>query len=158
MIKITHVSIFEAPSKILVNPVNTVGVMGKGLALEFRERYPAMFRFYKAACSGGGFKVGSLLSWGNGKVNIVNFATKEHWRQPSSLEIIEAGLIEFCRLSNARHLPLGAVSFPQLGCGEGGLNWKRDVMPLMFSYLDDLRTVCYIHVYKNQFQNKSKND
>ncbi len=117
-------SLFESEAEALVNPVNTEGVMGAGLAREFRNRYPDMYREYQRICARGMLDVGTMHFWLTGSKEpqfIVNFPTKRSWRQPSQLEWIERGLDEL-----KRHLLLRSitsVAIPALGCGHGGLAW-----------------------------------
>jgi O-acetyl-ADP-ribose deacetylase (regulator of RNase III) len=133
--------IFKQQGAVLVNPVNTVGVMGKGLALAMKIRFPAMFEAYVLACGVGECKVGRVWLWQGAAAKVLCFPTKAHWREPSTLAIIEAGLQDFA----ARHAELGiaAAAFPQLGCGAGGLSWA-DVEPLMRRYLEPLPVRCVV--------------
>lgn len=84
--------IFSSPAQVLVNTVNTVGVMGKGVALEFKKRYPAMFKSYERVCDEKQLEIGKLLLWKGPEKWVLMFPTKKHWRSPSKLEYIEAGL------------------------------------------------------------------
>jgi O-acetyl-ADP-ribose deacetylase (regulator of RNase III) len=131
-------SIFAAPREFaLVNPVNTAGVMGAGLAREFKRRYPEMFREYAALCANERLAVGKLFFYRAPDARvIVNLPTKQHWRQPSRLEFVETGLRLFATYYAA--FEITAVAFPRLGCGLGGLNWENQVKPLMERYLDPL--------------------
>jgi O-acetyl-ADP-ribose deacetylase (regulator of RNase III) len=114
-----------ADAEALVNTVNTVGVMGKGLALQFRQAYPAMFRAYREACDIGQIKTGSMWVWSTGRSAnprlIVNFPTKRHWRAPSRMEYIETGLIDLARV--IRQHAITSIAVPPLGVGLGGLPW-----------------------------------
>src|SRR4051794_35789340 len=93
-------NLFEAPVQTLVNTVNTVGVMGKGIALTFRQIYPEMFQEYRDLCERGKIDIGALYLYRDPIVNtqVLNFPTKKHWRNPSKLEYIEAGLNCFTRI------------------------------------------------------------
>jgi O-acetyl-ADP-ribose deacetylase (regulator of RNase III) len=138
-------SIFDSPAQALVNPVNTVGVMGKGLALVFKQRYPAMFQEYRTRCQTGVMEIGQLHTYqANDKIS-VNIPTKKHWRNPAKREFVEAGLQAFVESYEAHGI--SSVSFPQLGTGLGGLNWESQVKPLMEQYLTDLPIPVYIHLY-----------
>src|SRR5690349_16891779 len=95
MITYIHGDIFESSAQVLVNPVNTAGAMGKGLALAFKKRYPAMFEAYRTRCENGQFQVGDLWLYKTSDKWILNFPTKRHWREKSTLEIIETGLKKF---------------------------------------------------------------
>lgn len=145
MITYLTTNLFDSPAQTLVNTVNTVGVMGKGIALLFKQRYPEMYHQYRKLCQAGELEVGKLFIYRAADKIIVNFPTKKHWRSPSRLEYVEAGLKEF-----VRHYPeyeISSLSFPQLGCGQGGLNWEQEVQPVMEGYLKDLPTPVYIHLY-----------
>lgn len=142
---ITYVKgdIFSSPSKIIVNTVNTVGVMGKGIALEFKNRYPEMYQRYKALCDEKRLDVGKLVLWKNSSKWVLLFPTKKHWRNPSKMEYIEQGLIRF--VENWDKLGANSIAFPRLGCGNGGLAWE-EVRPLMEKYLSSLPLQILIYV------------
>lgn len=135
--------IFKSPAKILVNTVNTVGVMGKGVAFEFKKQYPEMFCRYKQLCEEDKLKVGSLFLWKKEKKWILLFPTKIHWRNPSRLEYIEAGLKKIA--DNWDKLGADSIAFPRLGCGNGGLEWK-EVQILMEKYLKSIPLDIYIYI------------
>ena len=123
MIHFVKGNIFESKAEALVNAVNTVGVMGKGIALEFKNRYPENYKMYKAACDKGTFKTGSVLVVveSDGKT-IINFPTKAHWKDASKIEYIAEGLIALKH--KIAELNLASVALPALGCGLGGLKWE----------------------------------
>lgn len=148
-------SIFGAKSQTIVNTVNCVGVMGKGLALEFRKRYPRMFEEYRKEYEEGRLAIGKLHLFTRYPDHwILNFPTKKHWRQKSRIEYIEAGLKTFAE--NYRAWGIKSIAFPQLGCQLGGLNWK-DVKPLMESYLKDLPDLSVtIYSYKPRKEERRK--
>ncbi len=135
-------SILESTAQTLVNTVNCVGVMGKGLAKAFRARDPAMYEAYKGICERKLLEPGKLWLWQGSNGWVLNFPTKQHWRNPSRMEWIEAGLKKFV----AEHVARGIteISFPRLGCGNGNLNWD-DVRPLMEHYLGKVGITVYIH-------------
>ena len=135
-------SLLESPAQTLVNTVNCVGVMGKGLAKAFRDREPAMFARYKDVCSTGQLEPGKLWLWRGTENWTLNFPTKIHWRQPSKLEWVEAGLHKF--VSTYKEQGIKEISFPRLGCGNGNLDWE-DVKPMMEGYLSNLDIPVYIH-------------
>ena len=137
-------SILESTAQTLVNTVNCVGVMGKGLAKAFKERDPAMFKAYKSICERKLLEPGKLWLWQGARGWVLNFPTKQHWRSPSRLEWIEAGLEKFVAEHSERGI--NEVSFPRLGCGNGGLNWD-DVRPMMEHYLKKVQITVYIHDY-----------
>src|SRR6185369_4326034 len=121
-------SILQSSAQTLVNTVNCVGVMGKGLAHAFKEREPSMFAAYKRICDEHRLEPGKLWLW-RGSANWgLNFPTKVHWRNPSKLEWIEAGLEKFVAAYEAQGIT--EVSFPKLGCGNGNLDWE-EVRPVM---------------------------
>lgn len=128
--------IFRSGRQTLVCPVNTVGVMGKGLALIFAKRYPALLRPYRQACMSGELSIGRLWSFDFAGVNILCFPSKAHWRQPSSTSFIEAGLQDLVN----RHVELGIedLAMVPVGCGLGELVYEWDVKPLFNHYLNAL--------------------
>jgi O-acetyl-ADP-ribose deacetylase (regulator of RNase III) len=143
MLRFVETPLFESPAQTLVNTVNAVGVMGKGVALEFKKRYPEMFRRYAEFCRRGDFDVGKLYLHRTPNKWVLNFPTKKDWRNPSQLEYIERGLEKFVEFYSRQGIT--SISFPQLGCGNGGLSW-RDVEPLMVRYLEPLPIPIYVHL------------
>jgi O-acetyl-ADP-ribose deacetylase (regulator of RNase III) len=136
MIEEVHdADLFDIPADAIVNPVNCVGVMGKGIALEIKKRYPKSYRAYKVACECGHLRPGVLfyVAGQGGERSIVHFASKDHWRQPSKLEWVQAGLEDLRRHYTAWGLK--SIAMPQLGCGLGKLNWE-DVRPLILTALE----------------------
>ena len=127
-------TIFESSAQTLVNTVNCVGIMGKGLALEFKNRYPAMFDKYKSFCDKGVFKPGVLWIYKaeDGKW-ILNSPTKIDWRNPSEMSYIEEGLKKFVEIWKEKGIT--SIAFPLLGCTNGGLN-PDEVIPIMEKYLN----------------------
>ncbi len=136
--------IFQSSARVLVNPVNTAGVMGKGLALAFKKRYPAMFEAYRTLCETGQFQVGDLWLYKAPDKWILNFPTKRHWREKSTLAIIETGLQKFVAIY--AETGIESVAFPMLGSGLGGLDWETQVRPLMERYLGSLAIEIVIYV------------
>lgn len=124
MIRYTSGDMFDQSADVRVNTVNCVGVMGAGVALAFKSRYPDMFRDYQKACKRGEVKPGTLHLWKTlvGEW-IVNFPTKRDWREPSRYEDIDAGLIALKQFLNK--IGHTRVTLPALGCGHGGLEWSR---------------------------------
>lgn len=135
-------SLLESSAQTLVNTVNCVGVMGKGLAHAFKEREPAMFAAYKRICDDKKLEPGKLWLWRGSGNWVLNFPTKVHWRYPSRLDWVEAGLAKFASAYEAQGIT--EISFPKLGCGNGNLEWD-DVRPLMERYLSPLPIKIYIH-------------
>ena len=135
-IKYVEGDIFKANTQTIVNTVNCVGVMGKGLALKFKKRYPKMYEQYRREYEEGRLDIGKLhLYKNNADQWILNFPTKRHWRQKSRAEYIRKGLETF--VENYRDWGIKSIAFPQLGCQLGSLNWK-DVKPIMEHYLKNL--------------------
>lgn len=128
--------IFESKCLTIVNTVNCVGVMGKGIALEFKKRYPEMFMDYVNKCDSGQVKTGTPYVFDNGDgMKILNFPTKDHWRSPSRLSFVIEGLDWF--LENYEKYGITSIAFPPLGCGNGGLAWEI-VGPIMYQKLKNL--------------------
>ena len=127
--------LFASPAQTLVNTVNTEGVMGAGIALAFKRRYPAMFEEYRALCRRGALSVGTLHLWRGPDRWVLNFPTKTTWRRPSSLAYVEAGLLRLRR--DYQGLGITSLALPALGCSLGRLAWK-DVQVLCERYLSDL--------------------
>jgi O-acetyl-ADP-ribose deacetylase (regulator of RNase III) len=137
-------NLFTSPARVLVNTVNTVGVMGKGIAKTFRDAFPEMYEVYRERCERGEIAPGVLQFFPTAHKGILNFPTKRDWRHRSRLADVEAGLKTF--VASYADLGLTSVAFPQLGCGHGGLDWDRQVRPLMARSLDDLPIDVYVHV------------
>ncbi len=134
--------LLTSPAHTLVNPVNVVGVMGQGLALHFKQVYPAMFAAYQTACHTGAIAVGRPWLYPTSRKWIVNFPTKRHWRHVSRLDDIEAGLRTLAR--TGVDAGMDSIAFPALGCGNGALAW-HDVRPLMERYLRPLPMDVFIY-------------
>lgn len=129
-------NLFESKCSAIVNTVNCVGVMGKGIALEFKKRYPEMFLDYVFKCDRGEVQPGVPYFYQDrGEVNILNFPTKDHWRSPSRLSYVIDGLDWF--IENYEKYNIDSVAFPPLGCGNGGLTWAT-VGPIMYQKLREL--------------------
>jgi O-acetyl-ADP-ribose deacetylase (regulator of RNase III) len=142
MIQFIQGNLFDAPVEALVNPVNTVGAFGKGLALEFHHRIPENTHAYLNACETGTLGTGRVLVVDRGVGQsprwIINVATKKHWRHPSRLEYVRSGLDALIASLQEHHI--SSVAVPALGCGLGGLRWQ-DVRPLIevaFRPLEDV--------------------
>ena len=136
MIKIKIGDIFDSHMSVLVNTVNCVGVMGKGIAKEFKDKYPLMYEQYHRMCLNHEIKTGEVYPYyENGSVRILNFPTKQHWRSPSKLEYISEGLDFF--VEHYEEWKIQSIAFPPLGCGNGGLDWKT-IGAIMVKKLQDL--------------------
>lgn len=125
MITFRQGNLLEAPAEALVNTVNTVGVMGKGIALMFKEAFPENYRAYEEACKRKEVRIGRMFVVENAALRgprwLINFPTKKHWRQPSKLEWIREGLEDLRRVVEEKSIK--SIALPPLGCGNGGLNW-----------------------------------
>ena len=127
MIRFTKGNLLTANAEALVNAVNTVGVMGKGIALQFKEEFPENFAIYADACKSGELVPGKLLitnekNRDGEEKTIINFPTKLNWRNPSKYEYIRDGLAELVKAIGERKITSFAI--PPLGCGNGGLKWE----------------------------------
>lgn len=141
--------IFEAQAEAIVNTVNTVGVMGKGIALQFKQRFPDNYDAYKQICSDGKLDVGQLLITQSNSLffkYIINFPTKKHWKQPSQYQYIEDGLAQL--VEKIRELNIKSVAMPPLGAGNGKLDWEK-VKPIIEKYLTELPNVAF-YIYEPQ--------
>lgn len=144
MLTYHRTSLLESDAQTIVNTVNTVGVMGKGLAAALKSREPDMFKAYKRICDQKLLDVGKLWLWRSPEQWVLNFPTKAHWRNPSKLDYIRLGLDKF--VSSYEEKGIREIAFPRLGCGNGGLDWDI-VRPMMQSYLEPLPIRVYIHDY-----------
>lgn len=142
MLTYMRTSLLEANTQTLVNTVNCVGVMGKGIAKAFKLREPDMFTAYKSICDQKLLEPGKLWLWRGSEQWVLNFPTKKHWRSPSRMEWVEAGLEKFANTYEVQGVT--DIAFPKLGCGNGGLDWE-EVRPLMVRYLSDLSIPVFIH-------------
>ena len=158
MVRIEQGNLLEADAEALVNTVNTVGVMGKGIALMFKERFPENFRAYAAACKSGEVQLGRMFVTDNRQLDgprwIVNFPTKDHWRSRTRLEWIESGMEDLLRVISERGIR--SIAVPPLGCGNGGLEW-RDVKPLLETTLGGIEGLdATIYEPTARYQNVTK--
>ncbi|MDH0137715.1 macro domain-containing protein [Aeromonas caviae] len=127
MIKFIHGNLFDSQAKVIVNAVNTVGVMGKGIALDFKEKFPSNMAAYKQACTDGIVQIGKVfpvrvtesksVEW------VVNFPTKKHWKGKSDIEWIKAGLVDLKKFIESHNV--ASIAIPPLGAGHGGLPWNE---------------------------------
>jgi O-acetyl-ADP-ribose deacetylase (regulator of RNase III) len=160
MMRFTRGNLLDASTEALVNTVNTVGVMGKGIALMFKEKFPENYETYERACVAGRVKIGQMFVTERhslvGPKWIINFPTKQHWRQPSRLEWIEEGLRDLCSVIVANKIR--SVALPPLGSGNGGLQWS-DVRPLIVNELRGLEDVDVV-VFEptREYQNVAKRE
>lgn len=131
-------SIFNSKAQALVNTVNCVGVMGKGIALEFRRRYPKMFKEYQCVCEKGELQPGQILPYRGGETWILNFVIKNDWKQPSKVEWIENCLKEF--VSSYRDTGIKSAAFPWMGAMNGGIPIET-IKKIMRNYLSNLTDI-----------------
>ena len=144
MINFVKGDILLSNDEAIINPVNIVGVMGKGLALQFKEKYPLNFKLYHNACKNNKVQIGKMSATRENNKIIINFPTKKHWRNPSKIEYINSGLDSLILLIQQNNIK--SVSIPPLGCGCGGLNWN-DVKQLIIQKLSILDNVI-INIYE----------
>jgi len=140
-------NLLEADVEALVNTVNTVGVMGKGVALQFKIAFPQLFKEYQKACKLGQIKIGKMYVYRNNPTLnpkfIINFPTKIHWKQDSKIEYIREGLPSLIEVIKTNDIK--SIALPPLGCGMGGLNWI-EVLPLIhqaFKELPDVQVLIF---------------
>jgi O-acetyl-ADP-ribose deacetylase (regulator of RNase III) len=142
MIETATGNLLTARAEALVNTVNCEGVMGKGIALQFKQAWPAMFKAYAAACKAGTVVPGRMHVWETNLLQgprfIINFPTKRHWRAGSRLEDIDAGLVDL--VAQIRALGVRSIAVPPLGAGNGGLDWSV-VRPRIVAALDGIPEV-----------------
>lgn len=143
MITYVYGDLFYSPARTLVNPVNTVGAMGTGLAHDFKRFFPEMYETYRDLCHEDRFNIGQLMLHRTAHKWVLNFPTRQHFRAASSLEYIEDGLKVFARIYAEQNIT--SVSFPALGTGSGKLDWD-EVRPLMEGYLEPLPISVFIHL------------
>ena len=151
MIRYTQGNLLEAPAEALVNTVNEVGVMGKGIALLFREAFPQSAEIYEKAAKAGDVRVGHVLVTPGesllGPRWIIHFPTKKHWRSPSELAWVREGLKDLVRI--IRREGIRTIALPPLGCGNGGLQWplvRREIelerpRPLELTYTKEFTDI-----------------
>ena len=147
MTKFQKGDILQSDAQALVNTVNCVGVMGRGLALQFKKAFPENFKFYAQACERGGVRLGSMLVYDLNRMTgpryIINFPTKQHWKNPSRLGDIEAGLNDLVKTVGQLHIQ--SIAIPALGCGLGGLNWSgvRPLIEAAFEAVPELQVAIF---------------
>jgi O-acetyl-ADP-ribose deacetylase (regulator of RNase III) len=151
MVEITHGDVLEAGAEALVNSVNCAGVMGRGVARQVKERYPENASQYRSVCNAGDLAPGEVFVFDRGGLfggpddgprYLFNVATKDHWTDPTTLDIVETGLAAVAREAEARDV--ASIAMPALGCGGGGLAWD-DVRELVRAQFDasDVRVLLF---------------
>ncbi|MEZ4370629.1 MAG: macro domain-containing protein [Polyangiaceae bacterium] len=147
MLKFSTGNLFDAEVDALVNTVNTAGVMGKGLALQFKKGFPQNFRAYASACKRGEVQIGKMFVFDAGGIvqprYIINFPTKTHWRAKSKLEYVASGLDDLVCVIRDRKIK--SIAVPPLGAGLGGLDWRRvrDVISAKLSNLEGVDVLVF---------------
>lgn len=136
----------DTEAEALVNTVNTQGVMGKGLAFAFKQRFPENYEFYRSKCKEGQVQIGKMLVFRTGLLQpqyIINFPTKKHWRERSQLEYIKEGLEDLKQV--VREYGIRSLAIPPLGCGQGGLDWEvvRRLITEAFDALPEVKVYLY---------------
>lgn len=145
MIKLTQGDILKADAEALVNTVNCVGIMGRGIALQFRKAFPENFKAYEAACKAHHVKPGKMFIYDLNCLYsprfIINFPTKRHWKGKSHIEDIKSGLIDLVDV--VEKMQIRSIAIPPLGCGLGGLNWE-EVQPLIIEAFQSIPEVAIL--------------
>ena len=158
MIRFTQGNLLDAPADALINTVNEVGVMGKGIALMFREAFPENTRVYEAACKAKEVRVGQMLTVENHALTgprwIINFPTKKHWRNPSKFEWVESGLKDLVRV--LREHNIRSIAIPPLGCGQGGLQWEQVRLAIEAALAEVPEVEAIVYVPTSDYQNTQK--
>lgn len=143
----TKGNILESNTEVIINPVNTVGVMGKGLALQFKQKFPTNYKIYKEACKNQTIDIGKLLLVDESNLErkkfIINFPTKKHWRNSSKIEYIEEGLKDLVRIIETQSFE--SMAIPALGCGLGGLEWEsvKLLIEKQLGNLEEIEIIIY---------------
>ncbi len=160
MIRYTQGNLLDDPAEALVNTVNEVGVMGKGIALMFREQYPENTEAYERACKAKEIHVGRMFVtrarslWGPRW--IINFPTKKHWRHPSKLEWIREGLKDLVRV--IREKDIRSIAIPPLGCGNGGLEWLQVRREIEAALAEVPEVAATVYAPTDEYQNAPKRE
>lgn len=158
MIKFEQGNLLATGAQALVNTVNTAGVMGKGIALQFRKAFPENYEKYRKACDEGRVKPGHMFIVDRKSLTnphyIINFPTKRHWKEKSKLDDIKSGLISL--VEDVKRLGIKSIAVPPLGCGLGGLSWKQ-VFPLMEEAFNQVPGVEWM-IFVPQKRTLSKNN
>ncbi len=147
MIEYQKGNILEADAEALVNSVNCVGVMGRGIALQFKKAWPENFKAYAAACRRKEVQPGKMFVFETGRLTnpryIINFPTKRHWRGKSRIEDIKVGLRALAE--EIRRRGIRSIALPPLGCGLGGLEWTkvRRLIEQILSNLTDVKVIVF---------------
>lgn len=147
MIKLTTGNLLDAHADALVNTVNTIGVMGKGVALQFRQAFPQVYAAYERACARHEVQPGKMHVVETGQMMnpryVINFPTKRHWKGKSRMEDIDSGLVAL--IDEVGRLGIKSIAVPPLGCGNGGLDWRavRPRIEAAFKRLPDVEVLLF---------------
>ncbi len=155
MIEFRKDNLLGADAEALVNTVNTVGVMGKGIALQFKKKFPGNFKAYERACKNEEVRVGKMFTVSLDSLSnpqyIINFPTKKHWKEKSRIEYVRDGLEDL--LCEIQRLDIHSIALPPLGCGNGGLDWESEVRPLIeatFARVPEVRVQAFVPRAENE--------
>lgn len=143
-VNIIRGNIFTTQCQTIVNAINCVGVMGRGIALEYRLRYPEMYLKYIGLCDAKAIDIGMLWLYKSNKKWILNFPTKKHWRYPSKKEYLHSGLEKFVATYKSKEIE--SIAFPMLGADRGGIN-QAESLEITSSYLNTLDIQVEIYIY-----------
>ncbi|MCH5171829.1 MAG: macro domain-containing protein [Erysipelotrichales bacterium] len=154
MVTFLNKTVFNSGCEGIVNTINCVGSMGNGLALEFALRYPEMEEQYKADCFAKKVKTGEILTYKTEDVLIINFPTKFHWKYPSQLKWIADGL-DYMR-NHYKEWNVKSIAIPPLGCSNGGLDFEKQIKPLIESKLNDLDIDIFVCIDPGYAEGKEK--
>ena len=152
-LELKHNDLLKQQADAIINTVNCVGIMGKGIALQFKKAFPENYKAYAKACKNNEVKIGKMFVYQTGFLDsnihskyIINFPTKEHWRGNSKIEYIEEGLDDLYNV--IQNLNIKTLAMPPLGCGNGGLNWS-DVKKLIINKLSPIEDLI-LYLYEPQ--------
>lgn len=148
MIHVMNDDLFDSPAECLVNTVNCEGFMGKGIAYQFKQRYPENNKVYEQKCKSNAFHIGDILFFLENNKLIANFPTKDKWREKSTYEYIEKGLQKLKDEISFRNIT--SIGIPPLGCGNGGLDWNK-VKALIEDYLSSLPIEIYLYAPSTKY-------
>lgn len=160
MIRYVKGNILDSPAEALVNTVNTVGIMGKGIALQFKKAFPSNYKAYKLACDQDKLEIGKMFVTRDANLQvgekwIINFPTKTTWRKPSEYHYIEKGLDDLIKVIERKGIK--SIAIPPLGAGNGGLKWQN-VKDLLIKKLSDLQIDIFIYEPNSQIREKLKKE
>ena len=155
MIEFRRDNLLRADAEALVNTVNTVGVMGKGIALQFKKKFPGNFKAYERACKNEKVRVGKMFTVSLDSLTnpqyVINFPTKQHWKGRSRIEYVRDGLEDL--LHEIERLDIHSIALLPLGCGNGGLDWESEVRPLIeatFARVPEIRVQAFVPHAENE--------